>query len=239
MTDTRIPKWIRNLPMLGTLARRLRAHGQPVVPFESSADYWRRRYVEGGDSGAGSYGKFAQFKARVLNELFVEQGIESVIEFGSGDGAQLALFEVPRYLGVDISADAVARCRERFAGQPGRHFITAEEYGGETADCALSLDVIYHLVEDQAFDAYMRRLFAAARRCVAIYSSNRIDEGRRDGEHVRHRLFTEWVATHQPGWVLSRHVPNDHPYRGDWRNGSFADFYLYRPTGQAAVMVPA
>ena len=231
MNRARFVKWLRGLPVLGPLARRVRAHGQPPVPFEGSADYWQRRYAAGGDSGAGSYGKFAHFKARVLNELFVELGIESVVEFGSGDGNQVALLKVPRYLGVDLSADAIARCRKRFAQQPERRFVTTAEYAGETADCALSLDVIYHLVEDDAFDAYMRRLFAAARGCVAIYSSNRRDEQRRDAEHVRHRIFTDWVAEQEPGWTLWRHVPNDYPYEGDWRTGSFADFYVYRPAG--------
>jgi hypothetical protein len=37
------------------------------------------------------------------------------------------------------------------------------------------------------------------------------------------------VAQHQPGWRLERHVPNEYPYRGDWRTGSFADFYIYLP----------
>ena len=229
MTRARLAKWIRGLPVLGRFVYRLRAHDQPLVPFDGSADYWQRRYAAGGDSGIGSYGKFAHFKARVLNELFIELGIESVVEMGSGDGNQLALLEVPQYLGVDISADAVMRCRQRFAGQVGRCFMSTDEYAGEAADCALSLDVIYHLVEDDAFDAYMRVLFAAGRRCVVIYSSNRSDEGRRSSEHVRHRVFTDWVAAHEPKWALWRRVPTDHPYEGDWRNGSFADFYVYRP----------
>jgi hypothetical protein len=234
MSRARLAKWVRSLPLLGPLVRRLRAPGQPPVPFAGSGDYWQRRYAAGGNSGTGSYGKFGHFKARVLNELFIELGIESVIEFGSGDGNQVALLEVPQYLGVDISADALARCRERFAGQPRRRFMSTDEYAGETADCALSLDVIYHLVEDDSFEAHMRGLFAAGRRCVAIYSSNRSDEERRHGEHVRHRVFTDWVAAHEPGWALWRHVPNDHPYKGDWRDGSFAEFFVYRCAESAA-----
>jgi hypothetical protein len=41
-------------------------------------------------------------------------------------------------------------------------------------DLELSLDVIYHLVEDEVFDAYMRSLFAHAGRFVVIYSSNKV-----------------------------------------------------------------
>lgn len=225
-------KWIRSLPLVGRAMQKLR-HGQPSVPFEGSADYWRRRYAAGGDSGVGSYGKFAEFKARVLNGLFAELAIDSVIEFGCGDGNQLALLKVPSYLGVDVSIEAVARCRARFADVPGRHFLQSGEYSGEQADCALSLDVIYHLVEDGVFSAYMRQLFGASRLWVVIYSSNVPEVVPGNGEHVRHRKFTDWVAAQEPAWTLWRHVPNDYPYRGDWREGSFADFYVFRRVAEA------
>jgi hypothetical protein len=33
----------------------------------SSANYWERRYADGGTSGSGSYGRLAEFKATFLN----------------------------------------------------------------------------------------------------------------------------------------------------------------------------
>ena len=225
----RAATWLKRVPGLAPLVRRMRG-AEAAAPFPGSAAYWQQRYARGGDSGAGSYGKFAQFKARVLNALFVELGLSSVVEFGSGDGNQVTLLAVRDYLGVDISAEAVALCRARFDGAAGRRFILEREYGGEQADCAFSLDVIYHLVENAAFDAYMRRLFAAATRCVVVYSSNRADAASArcaDGAHVRHRVFTDWIAANEPGWSLLRQVPNEHPFRGDYRSGSFADFYIY------------
>ena len=241
---TRWADWLRRVPGLAPLVRGARrAVGRPLgaVRFPGSAAYWRQRYAEGGDSGAGSYGKFALFKAEVLNGLFDELALASAIEFGCGDGNQLRLLTVRDYLGVDISPEAVARCRAAFDGQPGRRFAllapgsgdgtgSADTYRGERADCALSLDVIYHLVEDAAFDAHMRMLFAAATRCVVIYSSDR-DADAADGPHVRHRRFTGWVAAQAPQWRLLRHVPNAYPFAGDWRTGSFADFHVYAPHG--------
>lgn len=222
-------QWLRAVPGLAPLVRRLRALRGPVdAAFPGSAEYWRQRYAAGGDSGAGSYGKFAVFKAQVLNALFVELQLRSVIEFGCGDGNQLKLLSIDDYLGVDISPQALRRCREAFAGMPKRRFVLAQDYAGERAEGALSLDVIYHLVEDAAFDAYMRRLFAAAERCVVIYSSDR-EADAADGLHVRHRRFSEWVRIEQPGWRLLRHVPNAYPFRGDYRSGSFADFFIYVP----------
>lgn len=195
--------------------------------FPGSLTYWRWRYAAGRDSGAGSYGRFAEFKAEVLNATFQELDIGSAIEFGCGDGNQLALLRVPAYLGLDVSPLAIERCRSVFGGQPGRRFALLEAYAGEQADCALSLDVIYHLVEDTVYEDYMRRLFGAARRCVVIYSS---DEDAMDGgaPHVRHRRFSAWVARHAAGeWTLLRHVPNRYPFRGDAGEGSFADFFIY------------
>ena len=240
---TRWADWLRQVPGIAPLARAARrAVGQPFAGsrFPGSAAYWQTRYAAGGNSGVGSYGKFALFKADVLNGLFDELALGSAIEFGCGDGNQLRLLEIADYLGVDVSPEAVALCRAAFAGVPGRRFVLlatasnapgadpAHTYRGECADCALSLDVIYHLVEDAAFDAHMRMLFAAATRCVIVYSSNR-DRDVADGLHVRHRRFTDWVASHAPAWQLLRHVPNAHPDTGDWRTGSFADFYVYVP----------
>jgi hypothetical protein len=101
------------------------------------------------------------------------------------------------------------------------------EYDGETADLTLSLDVIYHLVEDDVFERYLRTLFGASRRYVIIYSSDSDDNRGYEGTHVRHRKFTRWIQENLTGWKLSRHLPNRYPYRGDYRTGSFADFFLY------------
>jgi hypothetical protein len=205
-------------------------------PFPGSAEYWNERYARGGDSGAGSYGKFAAFKSRTLNALFAEHGIHSVVEFGCGDGNQLASLQVDDYLGVDVSPQAIARCRDRFAGQPGRQFLLAGDYrdddtGRRRFDAALSLDVIYHLIEDPVYEAYMRRLFDAAERLVIVYASNHEDPLRREAVHVRHREFTRWVAANTPQWQRVKHIPNEFPFRGDHREGSFADFHVFAHAG--------
>lgn len=227
-TPSPVPTWKR---LLARLKHKLGLAPHGARPFPGSAEYWNERYARGGHSGAGSYGKFAAFKAETLNRLFAERGVHSVVEFGCGDGNQLASLQVDDYLGVDVSVEAVARCRSRFAGQPGRRFLLADEYRddefGAGFDAALSLDVIYHLVEDPVYEAYMRRLFGAARRLVIVYASDHDDPAQADGAHVRHRQFTRWVAQHEPGWRRIAHIPNAYPYRGDHRSGSFADFHVF------------
>lgn len=54
--------------------------------FSTSSNYWESRYQEGGNSGHGSYGELAQYKADFLNSFVQENHVESAIEFGSSDG---------------------------------------------------------------------------------------------------------------------------------------------------------
>lgn len=211
--------------MVFAALRRVRRRLRGAPGFPGSARYWEERYRQGGDSGVGSSGKFAEFKAEFLNRFVVEHQVASVVEFGCGDGNQLALARYPRYLGVDVSAAAIDRCRERFAADPTKRFQLLSEYCGERAELSLSLDVLFHLVEDAVYERYLRTLFDAAQRFVVVYSSN-FNESTED-PHVRHRDFGSWVARHRPEWTLFAHVPNRYPYQGDYLTGSFADFYCF------------
>ena len=144
--------FIGEVPILGRIARKIH---RALSPFPGSAPYWERRYVSGGNSGIGSYGKLAEFKARVVNDFVRENNITSIIEYGCGDGNQLRSADYPRYLGFDVSPAAVSKCQQIFAQDPTKQFRLISQYAGETAELTLSLDVIYHLVEDDVFDSYM------------------------------------------------------------------------------------
>ncbi len=197
-----------------------------------SAAYWEARYALGGTSGAGSQGRLAQFKAHVLNTFVREYGIERVIELGCGDGRQLARAAYPQYIGLDVSRRAVAQCTERFAGDRAKSFFLydprcfVDHHRILRAELALSLDVIYHLVEDAVYARYMQHLFGAAERFVIIYSSN---ERRRPvwAPHVRHRRFARWVARHRPEWRLPERTDNPHRPEGGRPRGTPHDFYVY------------
>jgi hypothetical protein len=89
----------------------------------------------------------------------------------------------------------------------------------------LSLDVIFHLIEDEVFHEYMRRLFVSAERYVIVYSSNY--EGGWSAPHVKHRRFTDWVDVYHADFKLVRHIPNRWPLVDDERSESFADFFVF------------
>ncbi len=205
-----------------------------AVTFRDSPSYWEQRYARGGNSGAGSYGCLADFKARILNDFVREQGIETVVEFGCGDGHQLSLAEYPTYIGVDVSASAVALCRQRFAQDSHKRFLlrdaTARIDEAVVAELALSLDVIYHLVEEHVFQCYMSQLFDAARRYVIIYSSN--VDSLPPMPHVRHRNFTTWIEEHRPDWTLVERIANQFPFDPRQPNASsLADFFVFARQG--------
>jgi SAM-dependent methyltransferase len=178
----------------------------------------------------GSYGAFAEFKASVLNEFVATHHVQTVIELGCGDGNQLGLANYRSYLGFDVSSTAISKCRDLFESDEHKSFRLMSEYNGDTADLALSLDVIFHLVEDGVFERYMRMLFEASSRYVIIYSSDFDDDAGHHGTHVRHRKFTRWIHEHLHNWKLVEHLPNRYPYRGDYRTGSFAEFFVYEKT---------
>jgi hypothetical protein len=130
---------------------------------------------------------------------------------------------------VDVSAKAVEMCRSLFADDTSKRFLQLDAVALDSmADLSLSLDVIYHLVEDSVFDAYMRRLFESARSFVIVYASN-IDQDW-PAKHVRHRQFTRWVEQNKPEWCLQSTLNNAYPYDpADPGQSSFADFYVFAP----------
>ena len=222
-----LPVSARTSPSVVALRRRL---GE--VRFGNSRRYWEQRYAQGGTSGAGSYGRLALFKAEFLNDFVERRGIRSVVEFGSGDGHQLSLARYPSYVGFDVAPTAIELCTKRFAGDSSKRFVLHDSQHdpapAKLADLALSLDVIYHLVEDEVFDAYMRHLFAAAKRYVIVYASN--EEAPSPAPHVRHRRFTDWVERHEPAWHVESHTANRYPPTlTDGEETSFADFFVFAP----------
>ncbi len=208
----------------------------PQIEFQHSSDYWIRRYESAGNSGAGSYGRLADFKAEILNDFVTRKQVDSVIELGVGDGHQLSLANYPRYIGLDIAPAALRHCISKFEGDQTKSFYlfdpscSVDNAGLFCANTALSLDVIYHLIEDDVFEAYMRSLFSLSRQYVVIYASND-SMIQSDAQHVKHRCFTDWVGSRCPEWRLTDVVKNAFPFDtkrpGDT---SFADFFFFEKT---------
>lgn len=195
--------------------------------FIGSAEYWEMRYKSGGNSGEGSYNHLAEFKTDVINSFIKKNSIKSVIDFGFGDGNQLTLLDIPKYVGFDVSSTALIHCRELFTGDSSKEFRLLSEYSGEKAELALSLDVIFHLVEDKIYISYMKRLFESAINNVIIYSSNKTGQQDARALHFKHRKFTKWVEENCSEWKLIEIIPNRYTLPRNDLAVSVSDFYIY------------
>jgi SAM-dependent methyltransferase len=215
---------VQKLPLIGPALTQI---NRAVLrrAFPGSAAYWERRYRQGDNSGDGSYGPVAQYKASILNDLVSRERLQTVVEFGCGDGNQLSLTPYPSYMGFDVSATAIGLCSERFANDKSKSFLWYDPYrfvnnGAIKADLAISLDVLFHLVERQVFERHLAQLFDAATRYVVIFAA---DIDRPDiSAHVRHRTFSGWISTNRPEWTLERVIAN--PTIGQ---DTVAQFHVY------------
>jgi hypothetical protein len=196
-------------------------------PFAGSGAYWESRYRSGGHSGGGSYGKLALYKADFLNNFIAENDIQTCVEWGCGDGHQTSLLVCKHYLGLDVSPTAVSWCKKKFENDPTKSFASTEEFRfDQPKDLALSLDVIYHLVEDIVFTSYMDNLFRSATRFVIIYSCN--FESEATANHVKPRKFSTFIEEHFPEWKMTYMEENPYPMISmNNPETSWSNFFVY------------
>ena len=198
------------------------------TPSFNSKNYWNNRYLNNDNSGAGSYGILAAFKAEIINDFVSTHDITSIIELGCGDGNQLKLANYKNYVGFDVSSEAIKICSRTFEGDNTKKFLDYSEIEitEYSAELVLSLDVIFHLIEDDVYKKYMNNLFRLSSRYVIIYSCNHSEE---IVSHVKCRKFTDWINSEiQDEFKLLKFIPNKYPYDPNNPNTtSFSDFYIY------------
>lgn len=226
----------RTRKLAGILWRFGRKH---IRKWKGTKEYWESRYNKKGNSGSGSYGQLAEYKAQVLNSWVVENKVGSIIEFGCGDGNQLGLSRYPSYIGLDISLRAVEICSAKFRNDTTKSFFLYHPNGFVDsceifrAEMSLSLDVIYHIIEDDIFDKYMAQLFESATRYIIIYSS---DYDSKQNMHERRRCFTKWVERNKSDWKLERKIKNPYPYDPlRPSETSLCDFYIFKKNSISAI----
>lgn len=200
----------------------------PIQKF-NSRDYWEHRYLTNDNSGAGSYGRLADFKAEVLNDFVIFNNIQNIIEYGCGDGNQLSLANYPNYIGLDVSETAIYHCQQKFMEDSSKTFFLTNALMDRNleAELVLSLDVIFHLIENEVFEKYMNDVFKHATKYVIIYASNYNDHF---APHVKCRKFTDWIEKNvSDNWKLEEVIKNKYPVditKPD--TTSMSDFYIFK-----------
>jgi len=137
-------------------------------------DYWEKRYKTGGNSGFGSHDAGSvKFKGDYISNLIKKYGVETLFDYGCGDGNQLpAIKGYTNYFGYDIAANVVDLCKSKFVGDETKFFssnlsdILIRKY-----DMAISMDVTYHIIEEELFELYLDNLFNAGN-IVVLFTTN-------------------------------------------------------------------
>ena len=181
----------------------------------NSKQFWEERYSKGGNSGTGSYGNSAILKASYINSLIKKYKIKSINDYGHGDGNNISLLEGDfKYYGYDVSKTARDICIHKFKDN-GAYTFYSRETQFKQADLGLSLDVLYHLVEDTVYKSYLKKLFSKCK-YVLIYAQ---DFDGDESVHCKSRKFTTYINDTFPEYSLI-----------DTTNGSHSKvkFYLYK-----------
>jgi hypothetical protein len=166
----------------------------------SSRKYWEDRYLRGATSGWGSYGTASRYKTAVINDFLERFKPSSAIEFGCGDGNQIKSINYKNYLGLDFQP-AVKICKELYKNNKNLNFDSVDNYTGQKADLTLSLDVIYHLVEDEVFRDYMNNLFNSSKKYVVVFTTDRNDIIGTTVEHCFSRAVSPYIKQNFKNFV--------------------------------------
>jgi hypothetical protein len=166
--------------------------------------YWQLRYSKGGDSGSGSYGILAEFKAKIINNFIDKHNIVSIIEFGCGDGNQLKFMNYKKYLGFDIAKNSIIRCHSLFKNDTSKSFILYDpkyfiNNAFFKADLVVCLDVLYHIIPEWDFLKTLQDIFSCSSKYVILYTS--IDayktETYKPPTHIFHRDILNYLSKYK------------------------------------------
>lgn len=206
---------------------------QQKKKFKGSADYWDDRYRSQGNSGSGSYDHLAEFKAEIINPFVAKNNINTVMEFGCGDGNQLKLAKYPNYIGLDVSPTAVQMCHKLFKDDKTKSFLLYnssaffDNHNILKTDLTMSLDVLYHLVEKEIFEKYLRDLFNTSKKYVIIYATDYDQKEEPIYQHENRRSFSKFVAKEFPNFKLIEQIKNKYEHVKKGEIGSDCDFFIY------------
>ena len=210
------------------LNNQLEIHEAQTVEI-NSLTFWEKHYQNNGTSGTGSYNRLAAFKADFINKWLEEHQIRTVIELGCGDGNQLGMIHYQSYTGVDVSETIIKKNKDKFANDEGKVFYVRypkESYMNKKYELSISMDVIFHLLEENVYKEYMKDLFECSEKYVIIYSSNH--EEYTKWPEYRHRKFIRYIQENIPNFKLVEFVPNKYPHVfGEEETTSESDFYIF------------
>ncbi len=107
----------------------------------------------------------------MINGLVTSNSLDTVLEFGCGDGNQLSYYSLQNYLGLDVAEKAVELCSEKFADDPSKRFRLirpGEDVDFGRFDLVMSLEVLMHVVDEGDFLWTLDNIFRHSDNYVVI-----------------------------------------------------------------------
>lgn len=193
------------------MSKKKKAADAPLPKF--GPVYWDRRFSDGVGPGSGSEGEAAVRKADYINAVIERWNVESVVDWGCGNGGQLGMIHADQYLGIDVAPAAIAQAVRLHRLDPRRSFMLWRPGAPISvhADMALSLDVIFHLVDPDEYRAHIDNLFGSAERLVLVHATNRLNEPDA-APHMQHHI---WTTAIPDGWCIVE-SPDNPNVPGPW-----------------------
>lgn len=228
-----IPLW------LNTAIFRMRKKIEKIVFPEKKTDYkdyWENRYKKGGNSGSGSYGHLAEFKAEIINGFIKENKIQTVTEVGCGDGNQLRLMDYKSYIGLDISTSAIDRCKKIFEKDKAKKFFVYspdEKAKRYRSDLVVCLDVLYHILDERDYMSTISYIIGSAEKYIILYTSSFDADNSKSG-HIKRRDVMKTLAAFKDIEIIEV-IKNRYPKESD------SDFIMIKkiiPHGKASSGAP-
>lgn len=173
----------------------------------SSPLYWENRYANGGNSGDGSYSQDAEAKSSYINNLIKKYDLKTINDYGHGDGNQLTYIKgFNAYYGYDVSKTARNKCISKF--KDNKYTFIDDPSNFPKSDLVMSLDVIYHIIEDNLYKNYLKTLFSIGK-YVLIYA---VDNNVKGAPHYQAREFTPYIRKNFPNFKLieTQNILRDH-----------------------------
>ena len=200
--------------------------------IDDSDEYWEHRYANGGNSGSGSYGRLAEFKAEIINNFIKNNGISSIVDYGVGDGYNLEYYDLAQvhtYIGLDVSKTAIDGLKSKGLPDKYKFFcINSDDDVEHQGDLVLSQDVLYHLIDDAIYYKYLTNLFKMSKKYVIIYACDE-DLEELSVHHMLVRRFTPYIREEFRSFKLINTIPNKYPYIPLSRDSStsVSSFHIY------------
>lgn len=147
-----------------------------VDPNFDYKSYWEERYAKGQNSGSGSYGENAKFKANVINRVIEDYDCRDMVEFGCGDGNQMTLFNPIPYIGYDISQTIIAKNQVKYSNLSHAEFevIDMDWDYSRIRDLSICVDVLFHLTIKKDWERLIDIVCSAAKKAIVIVTNTEV-----------------------------------------------------------------